>query len=44
LIFVPVSDKYGFTFVFGNNKVEFFRDSNLVGSGVLSNGFLLVKS
>ena len=43
LISVSVLDKCGFTFVFGNNEVEIFRNSSLIVSGVLSDGLYLLN-
>jgi len=43
LISVYVLDKCGFTFVFGNNEVKTFRNSSLIGSGVLSDGLYLLN-
>ena len=36
-------DKCGFTFGFENNKVEIFRNSSLIGSGVLFDGLYLLN-
>ena len=41
LIFVYVLDKCGFTFVFGNNEVEIFRNSSFTGFGVFDGLYLL---
>jgi len=43
LISISVLDKCLFTFVFGSDKVENFRDSNLVGSDILSNCLYLLN-
>ena len=43
LISVSILDKCGFMFVFGNNEVEIFHNSILIGSGVLSDGLYLLN-
>jgi len=43
LISISILDKCGFTFIFGNNEVEIFRNSSLIGSSVLSDGLYLLN-
>ena len=43
LISVPILDRLGYSFIFGTGKVKLYRDSLLIGNGILCGSIYILE-